>query len=462
MDSSPINGMIELMTISKISTVLAPSSLVYDWHTRPGAFQRLVPPWESIQLVNETGSFDQKKVTLRMKRWGIPIRWVAKHVDVMPPDSFTDVQVTGPFSRWHHKHEFLPLSDTRTKMIDTIDYRLPLHRITTLTSNWLIRRDLNRMLRYRHNIVKHDLALLNNWPMPRQVVAISGASGLIGRHLSTFLRAAGHTVKHLVRRDHNRLPHDIHWDPQTGIMGDFSDVTVIIHLAGESIASPIRWSDSKKRRIYASRVQSTSVLATQLATCQNQVKTLICASGIGIYPHSDHVMDEDGPTGNGFLSNVVSDWESACDPIRDRIRVVHTRLGVVLHPNGGMLQRLRPIMKAGLLGRIGDGTQWMSWVALEDVLRALYVSMANTNLLGPVNVVSPYSTTQIEWIREWARHTHRPSLVPLPTPIVTSIMGEMGHELLLASQHVVPKKLLETDFQFQCTSMSDVCDLYQL
>lgn len=450
------------MQLSKTSTVLVPPEFIYKWHMNDDAFNRLLPPWESVELIESVGSFEERFVQLKMKRFGLSFKWLAQHVNVVENQEFSDIQVKGPFKSWRHTHQFLPLSDTRTKMVDTIDIKLPLHFLAKLVSGWSIRRDIRRMLNYRHDMLKYDLKLLYDWPLKPQVIGITGASGMIGQQLTYFLKAAGHTVKHFVRKERPDWSFEICWDPEVGILDDFSDVQVIVHLAGEPIASPIRWDQQKKNRIRRSRVRSTQSIVTQLKEMDHQVHTFICASGIGIYPSSNHPMKEDGPKGDRFLSQVVSDWEAACDPIRESVRVLNARFGTVLHPSGGVVKRLNPLMTLGALGRFGNGDQYTSWVSLDDAVRAIYLMMANSNLEGPINVVSPHPQTQIDWISSWAKSVVRPAIAPLPEKIVSTVMGEMGEELLLQSLRVVPKKLLDSQFQFQCHSMEDVCKLYQL
>jgi uncharacterized protein (TIGR01777 family) len=450
------------MNIRRESTVLAPAQFVYDWHTRDGAFERLMPPWESVELLESDGGFENREVVVKMKRFGVPIRWVAKHVEAVPGQRFVDEQLSGPFKRWRHSHVFESLGNNRTKMIDDISCALPLSVLSHGVAGGQVKRDVSAMLAYRHAIVGHDLALLAQYPLPPQVIGITGASGLIGRALVPFLTAAGHKVRHLVRKKRPDWRHECCWDPEVGILDDFSDMTMLIHLAGESIAAPIRWSQKKKNRLVRSRVRATQALVQQLETTPHQIHTFICASAIGIYPDSTQAMTESSASGEGFLSTLVRDWEAMCNPIRDKVRVCNARFGVVLHPNGGMLKRLLPLMRAGMLGRIGDGQQFLSWVALDDAIRAIYMMMANASLSGPVNVVSPTPQLQLAWVKEWAKASFRPAMVPLPEPVVRGVMGEMGHELLLKSQHVVPSVLNGINFEFQCPTMTDVCGLYGL
>ena len=450
------------MKITQASTVLAPHEFIYDWHTRDGAFERLTPPWESLQVLGADGAFEHRSVHLKLKRFGVPIYWTSHHKDVIPGRQFVDEQVKGPFKFWRHAHVFQPLSDARTKLIDEIDFKLPLSPISHLFGGRAIKNDVMKMLAYRHTILKHDLQLQYRLPLAPQVIAISGTSGLIGSHLVPFLTAAGHVVKRLVRKQRPDWSYELCWDPEVGILDDFSDVTMIIHLAGESVASLFRWNDQKKNRISRSRIRSTQALVQQLRDTPNQVSTFVCASAIGIYPSSQQIMTEASPPGDRFLSRVVTDWESQCDPIRGSIRVCNARFGTVLHPAGGMINRLKPLMNMGVLGRVADGSQYMSWVALDDALRAIYAMLAHPKLSGPINVVSPQPQPQKDWVKEWARHSFRPSFAPLPKRVVEQVMGEMGEELLLQSQRVFPKTLSDHQFQFQCSSMTDVCRLYGL
>ena len=414
------------MDVTKSSTVLAPAQFIYDWHTNLAAFDRLLPPWQSIDIHKVNGSFENRTVEFSLKKMGISIEWHAKHSQVVPGQQFYDHQVKGPFRMWRHGHFFKSIANSRTKMMDHIEFELPFHIVSGILSGWRIKQELTKLLDYRHQQVIYDLNLLYSKPLNRSTIAISGSSGMIGNQLIKFLSAAGHNVKRMVR---SKKPLDntsvIAWNPEEGILDDYSDVSIIVHLAGEPIASPIRWSDSKKKNIYNSRVHATKVLCQQLANDSKQVHTFICASAIGAYPDSNVSMIESSKFGDGFLSEVVHDWELATDPIRNTMRVCNARFGTILHPFGGVMKRLGPLMKCGVLGAIGSGKQYVSWIGLDDAVRALYFMMANSAFVGPINVVSPKPQSQLEWIKDWGRAMIRPTSIPLPEFAVDKVMDEI-------------------------------------
>ena len=227
---------------------------------------------------------------------------MAKHEDVVKGASFTDIQVKGPFKSWRHQHEFVKLSDTRTKLVDTIECQLPFHMVAKLAAGWSLKRDIKSMLDYRHAITKADLQLLHDWPLEPQTIAITGASGMIGQALTRFLRAAGHTVKHLVRKERPDWSHEICWDQNWVLLMTFR-MYLLLFIWPVNLwrQKQLRW-DQQKSRIRRSRcARSTQALATQLQEKPNQVHTFICASAIGIYPSSQQLMAEDGPVGARFF-----------------------------------------------------------------------------------------------------------------------------------------------------------------
>lgn len=317
------------------STLPVPAAEAFAYHERPGALSRLVPPWESVELEYSDGSLAVgSKVVMKTKIFGVPFRWVARHTEYEPPRLFADTQVTGPFAAWDHRHEFLGDGPTST-LRDSITYEVPLGPIGRLLGGGKARRTIEAMFAYRHRLTKDDLKLHADRPSEPMTVAISGSTGLVGSQLAAMLGLLGHTVRPIVRSATDNQNEIAAWS------GDdegekFSDVDVVVHLAGKSIADS-RWTDSVKQEIRDSRVIKTRQLCERLAKLDRKPKTLVCASATGIYgDRGDENLTESSAIGDDFLADVASEWEQACQPARDAgIRVVHTRFGIILSPKGG-------------------------------------------------------------------------------------------------------------------------------
>lgn len=272
------------------------------------------------------------------------------------------------------------------------------------------------------------------------VVGISGAGGLVGKRLAAALAGDGVVVR--------RLPHvqDAHLLELSGLPG----CDAIVHLAGENLADG-RWTPARKDRIYHSRIDTTRQLSREMARLPNPPRVLICASAVGIYgSRGDEELTEDSTSGVGFLAQVVRDWEAACGPSRDAgIRVVNARFGVILAQDGGALARMIPIFRLGLGGPLGSGRQWMSWVALDDVVAAIRFALEHDEVRGPINVASPGPVRNREFARALGRALHRPAFLPVPAMVLEWLMGDMAGDMLLAGQRVLPKRLLSGGFRFR-------------
>lgn len=278
-------------------------------------------------------------------------------------------------------------------------------------------------------------------------VAVSGSSGLLGSALVPALRSAGHEVRTLVRRPATR-PDEVAWDPG----GASIDVTAlagvgaVVHLAGESIGQ--RWTDARRERILRSRVDGTRLLAETVASL-DPVPALLCASAIGFYgDRGDEPLTEASSRGAGFLADVVEAWEGAADPARAAgARVVHLRQGIVLARRGGALARLLPPFRLGLGGRVGTGRQWWSWVALDDTVAA-WLHALTGELEGAVNVTAPQPVTNHDFVKAVGAALHRPTVLPLPGFAVRAAFGQMGEEMLLGGQRVLPERLERSGLAF--------------
>ena len=286
-------------------------------------------------------------------------------------------------------------------------------------------------------------------------VVVAGSSGLIGTALVAHLRGAGHEVLRLVRRP-PAAPDERGWDPPAGTVedGTLDGADAVVNLCGAGIASR-PWSGARKQLIRDSRNVPTDVLATAVA--RHEVPVLVSGSAVGYYGDTgDHVVDESAPSGSGFLADVCRDWEAAAAPASDAgARVVLVRSGLVLSPSGGLLAMLRPLFKGFLGGRIGKGTQYMAWVSLDDQVAALRFAVETGGLSGPVNVTGSVPVTNAEFTSELGEAVGRPTPFPVPAPVVSSVLGEMGRELLLGGQRAVPKALLDAGFGFRHHTVGD-------
>jgi uncharacterized protein (TIGR01777 family) len=281
-------------------------------------------------------------------------------------------------------------------------------------------------------------------------VLVSGATGLIGSALRSELESKGHSVI-VLSRSQPSSEDTIRWDPSRGRIdaSRLEGIDAVVHLAGESIVG--RWTEEKKRKIRASRVQGTRLLAETIAGLPEKPRAMVCASGINYYgDRGNELLREESEPGDAFLSEVVKEWEAAADPAREAgIRVANLRFGVVLSPEGGALGATLPIFKLGGGGKVGSGNQWWSWVVLDDVVGALVHALENDSVEGPINIVAPNPLTNAEYTKVLGDVLNRPTLLPVPAPAIRAVLGQVADELLLASMRVEPAKLKETGYEFR-------------
>ncbi|OGR93544.1 MAG: TIGR01777 family protein [Elusimicrobia bacterium RIFCSPLOWO2_01_FULL_59_12] len=279
-------------------------------------------------------------------------------------------------------------------------------------------------------------------------ILMSGSTGLVGSALVPYLANKSHSVTRLVRKGQS----GISWNPDAGSIDTaaLEGFDAVIHLAGESIASG-RWTAAKKQRIRDSRVRGTHQLAEVLTALKLPPRTLLCASAIGFYgDRGEEILREENPAGTGFLAEVCRAWEAAAATAALKgIRVVYLRFGVILSPAGGALAKMLVPFKLGVGGKIGPGNQYMSWIAIDDVLGAVLHALSNPVLKGPVNVVAPDPVTNLAFTKTLGRVLWRPTIVPLPAFAARLAFGEMADELLLASQRVEPRMLHKSGYAFR-------------
>src|SRR5689334_7673639 len=285
-------------------------------------------------------------------------------------------------------------------------------------------------------------------------ILVSGAHGLVGKALITSLTSDVYDIIRLVRNNPSGAD-EIEWHPNQGKLdaAKLEGLDAVVHLAGESIASS-RWSDEKKRTIRDSRVKGTSLLSESLARLSRPPSVFLSASAIGYYGNrGDEVLTEESTPGDDFLANVCVEWENATIPaIEKGIRTVHARFGIILDKNEGALAKMLTPFQMGVGGRIGSGKQWMSWIAIDDVVKGLKF-LIDGSISGPVNFVAPNPVTNAEFTKTLGRALSKPTLFPMPEFGVRLAFGEMGEALLLSSQRVKPRVLQQTGFSFAQPSL---------
>lgn len=427
---------------------------LYNWHSRSGALERLIPPWENTTVVRRKGGLDPGgEVELRMHAGPFPFRWIAHHVENNPGKSFRDIQHKGPFSSWSHTHTF---KDAGNKAIleDDIEYSLPFHSLIPTFVKRHVDTTLQRTFEHRRRVLTADLQLHAKCGDKPLRILISGASGVLGRALIPLLTTGGHEVWSLVRRTPVAEKNELYWNPLTGEIDDLPTFDAVIHLAGEYIGLG-RWTAEKKKTIIESRTKGTSLLIKTISTHPQPPRVFLSASAVGYYGDTGDVMvDETSPSGNDFISEVCNLWEDAAAPAEQAgIRTVLMRIGVSLSPQGGALQRLLSTSLFGLIRSFGSGDQYISWISTDDTISAIYHTICCETLHGPVNICAPNPVTNSAFMVKLAEITGRPLLFSVPEPLLKAIYGQMATEILLSGCRASCRKLQDSGFVFRHSTL---------
>jgi uncharacterized protein (TIGR01777 family) len=297
--------------------------------------------------------------------------------------------------------------------------------------------------------LQHDFARAAREPLEPMRIAITGATGSIGAVLGPMLTTAGHLVVPISRR---KIEGGIQWDPVEGHLNAarLEGVDAVIHLAGANLAEG-RWTDDRKALLRESRIEPTALLASTLARLERKPRVLISASAVGLYgDRGDEILDEHSAPGDDFLGTLGQEWEAAAEPARQAgLRVVHPRMGVVLTPGAGALAKLLTPFRLGAGGKLGDGRQWMSWIAIDDVLASYWRMLGDPTLHGAVNVTAPNPVRNEEFTRVLADVLNRPARIPGPAFALRAAFGEMAEATVLASQRAVPRELERRGHHFE-------------
>jgi hypothetical protein len=441
------------------TTIDVPAAEAFRWHARPGAFLRLSPPGDRIDVLEAPSGIENgARLVMRLGSPPLAVPWVAVHRGYEEGRRFVDVQESGPFASWVHEHRFEDTALGRSEVVDRIDYTLPFGTIGDLALGAFTRRKLTRVFRHRGRVTAGDLS--RHAPYIGQLplrIAISGASGLIGSQLAAFLTTGGHEVSRFARGRTARSG-EIAWNPTSGRIDHeaLEGLDAVVHLAGENIAGG-RWTEERMAKIVASRVRGTTLLAEALSVLRTPPRVFLSASAIGYYGARDEGrVDETAAAGSGFLAEVARKWEDATEAARaSGIRTVTMRFGVILSARGGALRKMLLPFSLGAGGPIGDGRQGFSWIALDDAIYAIHHLIRNDAVRGPVNVVAPEPLPQREFARTLGRVLHRPAVLPLPAAVVRGLFGQMGEEVLLTGQFVEPAALLRSGFTWTSPGLDE-------
>ena len=430
------------MGIVHRAVVDVPIDDVFGWFAMPGAIRRLMPPWQPTTVVSESASLRDGRVVL-----GLPggLRWTAQHEPDAydPPHRFADHLDSLPLKGvlpWRHEHRFTDLG-AATGVLDRVDTPVPESLLLPT-------------FRYRTRQLADELAArqrARNLGERRLTVAVTGSTGTVGAALTALLATAGHQVIRLVRHDPSAAD-ERRWLPESPANDLLDGVDAVVHLAGANIAG--RFTEGHREAVRDSRIGPTRALAELAA--RSGTGAFVSASAIGYYgpDRGDEPLTEELPRGTGFLAELVADWEEAAAHAAgagtSSTRAVQIRTGLVQTPRGGILQLQRPLFALGLGGRLGSGQQWLSWIAIDDLVDIYHRAIIDPQLSGPVNAVAPNPVRGKDFATILARVLHRPALLSVPTQAIELALGtQAAHEFALASQRVSPGTLAGLGHHFR-------------
>lgn len=445
---------------------------VYAWMSRPGAFTRLVPDFMGTPVQEpthglRTGSESRLALSPSFLPFGGGLPWTARHVQYSFAPSgqgtFTDVQESGPFASWEHRHRIEADGHGGTRVLDDVTYTLPLgaERIPGVQS--LVEASLRRTFEFRSRRLTEDLAFHERHP-ERKTFLLTGSSGLVGTQLTAFLRSGGHRVITLHRRDgeSEQISEDAwSWDPSVGMLHTevFGPVDAVVHLAGAPLLG--RFTEKHKEEVRSSRVESTRTLTSALSRHRGRNRSnpevLVTASASGYYGAAAGLAHEEAPAGDDFLASVCEQWEAEARKAEFvGIRTVQVRTGIVLNARGGMLALQTPQFAAGAGGPIGDGSMRLPWVSLDDLVRVYAFSALDRGAKGPINAAGPEQVTQKDYARTLGSVLRRPAVIPTPKAAMAAVLGREGAEqTVLADTGLETDKLRGLGFEFTSPTLED-------
>lgn len=431
---------------SKNSPIEVSRERLFSWHTRPEAFLRLCPPWVHLGDVTRSGGVeDGASVNFTQYLFKIPFKWEIEHFGYRQDEQFCDRARKSPFKSYTHVHRFLSY-DKGTVLQDSVSYNIPsfLHCFAA--------REFNRLFSYRHQITQGDALHHERMGWQPRRILIAGSSGLIGSQLVPFLRAAGHTVELLERKKGARH----FWDPESGILPTdaLEGFDAIVNLCGHSITQRL-WTEKEKEKIAKSRLTSTHLLVKTIRQLKKPPQVFASASAVGVYgSRGDSTISEQDESGSGFLAELCRQWEALALEV-GVCRAVVMRFGVVLSARGGVLEKMVPATRLGLGTTFGSADHWMSWIDINDAVRAIDFLLCKNEAHGPVHLVAPHPVTNRNFMQKLASIMKRPLFLNVPARVLRLLPGGFADEALLASQKTFPDTLLRLGFSFQHPSLED-------
>ncbi len=441
-----------------------PRSEVFAWHERPGAFIRLTPPGSAIPVHQATdGIRTGSRVEVRLSSPLVFALWpggsppgpsmLIEHTAYEPDVGFVDEQVRGPLASWRHEHRFADAPGGGTTVTDRVTYELP--AALQRGAHRRVHRYLEGLFRFREEQLRADLELHARLMGPRpQVVAVSGASGMIGTQLCALLTTGGHTVRRLVRRPAVAAD-EISWDPVLGDLdpAHLAGVDAVVNLSGRTIGG--RFTEPTKQEILWSRVDSTTTIAAAIDAARREgggPRALVQASAVGYYGarRPGEVLEESSASGQDFLADVVRRWEAAAERVTEHeVRLVKLRTGIVLSASGGALARQLPLYLLGVGGRLTRPQAIQSWISLDDMARVYASAVLDAAWTGPINAVAPHPVSSGAFATRLGQVLQRPSVVPTPGFGPLLVVGREGaRELVHTDQWVSSAKLESLGFRY--------------
>lgn len=446
-----------MTTLVREQLIRRPRAEVFEFFARPENLSRVTPPRMGFEILTPSPILMKEGALIdyRVRVAGLPLRWRTLITAYEPPSRFVDEQLRGPYSFWHHTHEFVEVPEG-TLVRDTVRYALPLGALGDLAAGAFVAADLEDIFRYRGKVIA---AVFPETAQRRERmrIVLAGATGFIGGALTDALVGRGDAVTVLTRDPEKVRAHwggkaaAAAWDGKSG--GEWEKALdgadAVVNLSGAGIADG-RWTPARKLELIKSRVDSTRALVAALSKAAKRPKVLVNASAVGFYGDvPEGAVTESSPQGRDFLAALCGQWErEALAAETLGVRVALARIGIVLEEGGGALAKMALPFKLFAGGPLGSGKQGFPWIHRDDAVGAILFALDTAGFSGPFNLAGPVAANNAQFSKALGRALGRPSWAPAPAFALRLAVGEMA-DMLLGGQTVVPKKLLDAGYKFK-------------